>query len=447
MRNTNIPTPTPGMAGHPESLWLVNGHVVDVIGTTVRRDLNVEVADGIIRTITSAPAPEGSATLDLAGRYLAPGLVSVHTHLTIVYPFDETDIHETSAQSVLRGASRARDALHAGVTTVRTLDEQNQADIEIRKGVAAGWLEAPRIFASGRAIGITGGHGKGMACVYADGHDEFLKAARTELEAGADHIKVFITGGIAHADESFNGAQMTPDEMRAVVRATSEQNTYVVAHAGGGDAIREAISVGINAFEHGYDLDDETVDLMAAHRSYLTPTLSVTSSPGWMRDHGFTEWQIALAQKVHPKHLESIQRAFSRAITEPGQLDDDGIRIVAGTDYLPGEPHDGTSCAVKEMEYLEQAGLPVGAALRAGTWEAARLLRAEHLFGSVAEGLAADLVVTEEDPTETVSALRTIATVVQEGRIVRTDLAPASAAPARTAPVTPARTTPIGGHL
>ncbi|MDR5699039.1 metal-dependent hydrolase family protein [Agromyces aerolatus] len=422
MRNTNLRPVTPGMPGSTESLWLVGGHVVDVIRTTVRRDTNVEVFDGLIREITDTPPPAGAASIDLGGRYLVPGLVSVHTHLTIVYPFDETDVHETSGASALRGASRARDALLAGVTTVRTLDEQNQADIVIRQAVAEGWLDAPRIFASGRALGITGGHGKGMACVYADGHDEFLKAARTELEAGADHIKVFISGGIAHADESFNGAQMTRDEMRAVVRATSEQGTYVAAHAGGGDAIREAISVGITAFEHGYDLDDATVEMMAEHRAYLTPTLSVTSCPEWMRAHGFTEWQIELAMRVHPTHLASIQRAFGRAIVDPAHLDDDGIRIVAGTDYLPGEPNDGTSCAVKEMELLEQAGLPVGAALRAGTWEAARLLRAADRFGSIAEGLAADLVVTAEDPTITVSALRTIGTVIQGGRVVRSDL-------------------------
>ncbi|NHI17712.1 metal-dependent hydrolase family protein [Microbacterium excoecariae] len=421
IRNTNIPSARPGMPASDEPLWLVGGRVVDVVGTSVS-EANVEVFRGVIRTVTDQPAPAGAAVVDLGGRYLAPGLVSVHTHLTIVYPFDDTDVTETSAQSVLRGASRARDALYAGVTTVRTLDEQNQADIEIRKAVAAGWMEAPRILASGRALGITGGHGKGMACVYADGADEFLKAARTELEAGADHIKVFITGGIAHADESFNGAQMTREEMAAVVRATREQGTYVAAHAGGGEAIREAISVGINAFEHGYDLDEETVSMMAAHRSYLTPTLSVTSSPVWMRDHGFTEWQIELAQRVHPQHLESIQRAFGRAITSPDELDGDGIRIVAGTDYLPGEPHDGTSCAVKEMEYLEQAGLPTGAALRAGTWEAARLLRSEDRFGSIREGLAADFVITEEDPTATVSALRTIGTVIQAGRLVRSDL-------------------------
>ncbi len=414
------------MPGHDESLWLTGGHVVDVVTGTVLADHQVELRGGLIASVTTDPAPADAATLDLGGRFVTPGLVSVHTHLTIVYPFDDTDIHESSAASALRGLARATDALHAGVTTVRTLDEQNQADIEIRRAVAQGWVDAPRIFASGRAIGITGGHGKGMACVYADGHDEFLKAARTELEAGADHIKVFITGGIAHADESFNGSQMTVDEMRAVVRATSEQGTYVVAHAGGGDAIREAISVGINAFEHGYDLDDETVDMMASHRSYFTPTLSVTSSPAWMRLHGFTEWQIALAQKVNPTHVASVQRAFSRAVTDASDLDGDGIRIVAGTDYLPGEPHDGTSCHVKEMEYLEAAGLPVAAALRAGTWEAARLLRAEDQFGSVTEGLAADLVITTDDPTQSVSALRTIGTVIQAGRLVRSDLVPST---------------------
>ncbi len=422
MRNTNTRPPTAGMHGHPEALWLTGGHVVDVVAGESRAQQNVELFDGLIRTITSEAPPAGARTLDLGGRYIAPGLVTVHTHLTIVYPFEQTDVHETSGASALRGASRARDALYAGVTTVRTLDEQNQADIVIRKAVEEGWLEAPRIFASGRALGITGGHGKGMACVYADGYDEFLKAARSELEAGADHIKVFITGGIAHADESFNGAQMTADEMRAVVRATSEQGTYAVAHAGGGEAIREAISVGINAFEHGYDLDDETVDMMAAHDSYLTPTLSVTSCPEWMRAHHFTEWQIELAQRVHPTHLASIQRAFSRAITRTEDLDGPGIRIVSGTDYLPGEPNDGTSCAVKEMELLEQAGLPPQAALRAGTWEAARLLRAEDRFGSIAEGLAADIVITDEDPARSVSALRGIRAVLQGARVVRSEL-------------------------
>lgn len=420
MRNTNTRPATPGTPGHPDALWLVGGHVVDVVHGTVLRDHAVELHDGLIRTITTSVPADAPHVLELEGRYVFPGLVSVHTHLTIVYPFEETDVHENPGDSALRGASRARDALLAGVTTVRTLDEHNRADIMIRRAKDAGWLDAPRIVASGQAIGITGGHGRGRPGAFADGADAFLKAAREELEAGADHIKVFISGGIAHLGETFNGAQMTAEEMAAVVRATSEQNTYVVAHAGGGAAIQEALKVGINAFEHGYDLDEETVDQMAAHNSYLTPTLSVTSSPDWMRDHGFTEWQIDIALGVHPTHLESIQRAFTRAIGD--DLEADGIRIVAGTDYLPGEPHAGTSCAVREMEYLEQAGLPTRTTLRAGTWEAARLMGRQDQFGSIAEGLAADIVLTTDDPTETVSALRTIGTVIQAGRIVRTDI-------------------------
>lgn len=420
MRNTNPRPATPGTPGHPESLWLTGGHVVDVVQGTVLRDRAVELHDGVIRTITETAPEDAAHVLDVDGRYVFPGLVSVHTHLTIVYPFEDTDVDENPGDSALRGASRARDALNAGVTTVRTLDEHNRADILIRRAKEAGWLDAPRIVASGQAIGITGGHGRGRPGAFADGADEFLKAARTELDAGADHIKVFISGGIAHLGESFNGAQMTREEMAAVVRATSEQGTYVVAHAGGGEAIREALTVGIRAFEHGYDLDEETVDRMAEANAYLTPTLSVTSSPEWMRDHGFTEWQIDIANGVHPTHLASMQRAFTRAIGD--DLDADGIRIVAGTDYLPGEPHAGTSCAVREMEYLEQAGLPTATTLRAGTWEAARLMRREHEFGSVAEGLAADLVLTTEDPTSTVSALRTIGTVIQAGRVVRTDI-------------------------
>lgn len=426
MRNTNTPAPTAGMVGHPESLWLVGGRVVDVVTGTVRDDTAVRIHDGRIADIIDDDAPAGATTLAVDGRYIVPGLVSVHTHLTIVYPFDETDVTENSAQSALRGYSRARDALHAGVTTVRTLDEQNRADMELRRAAEQGWIEAPRILASGRAIGITGGHGKGMACVYADGHDEFLKAARSELEAGADHIKIFITGGIAHADESVSGSQMTREEIRAVVRATKEHSTYVVAHAGGGDAIREAMKEGVFAFEHGYDLDEQAVTEMAANSAYLTPTLSVTSCPDWMRLHGFTDWQIELAGRVHPMHLASIQRAFSRAVVESDDLDKPGIRIVAGTDYLPGEPNDGTSCAVKEMELLEQAGLPPAAALRAGTWEAARLLGSTHLFGSIETGLAADIVLTTEDPTQTVSALRTIDTVIQGGRLVRSTLTPST---------------------
>lgn len=392
-------------------MWLVNGHVVDVSTGMIRRDAAVEVADGrITRIIDGSPQAASAERIDCGGRYLTPGLISVHTHLSVVYPFSATDEDESPGASALRAASRATDALRAGVTTIRTLHEFNQADLLLRTAAQEGWLRTPRILASGRALSITGGHGRDLGCVYADGHDGFLRAARAELAAGADHIKIFITGGIAHLGETFNGAQMTSDEIKAVVRATQEQGTYVVAHAGGWPAIREAMDAGVRGFEHGYDLDDATAVEMARRGVFLTPTLSVTRCPQWMADHDFTQWQIDLAMRVGPGHLESIERAV-RA----------GVTLVNGTDYPPGEPIDGTVVAVREMEFGVDAGLSAAQALRTATVNAAQLLALEHEIGVIEEGMAADIVAVPDDPTRDISAMRHIDFVMSQGEVIRDD--------------------------
>src|SRR5882672_9878586 len=237
------------------ALWLAGGHVVDVRTGTVRRDINVEIAGGRIKRVTADPPPAGERQVPLGGRYVLPGLISVHTHLSVVYPFSATDEAESPGATALRALARAQDALRAGVTTIRCVHEQNRADLLVRAAAQEGWVAAPRILGAGRAISTTGGHGHGVACSYADGHDGFLHAARAELAAGADHVKIFITGGIARQGESFDGAEMTGEEMRAVVRAASERGSYVVAHAGSAGAIRQALDAGVRSFEHAYQLD------------------------------------------------------------------------------------------------------------------------------------------------------------------------------------------------
>ena len=391
-------------------MWLTGAHVVDVRAGAVLRDRAVEVVDGRIAAVTAA-APADVPVLDLGGRYLAPGLVSVHTHLSVVYPFSATDEAENPGLTAVRALSRARDALHAGVTTVRSVHEINRADLLLREASAQGWTQVPRILGAGRALSTTGGHGWGSGCTYADGYDGFLAAARAELAAGADHIKVFITGGIADPDEGFEGAQMTMDEMRAVARAARERHTYVAAHAGDGGAIAQAMDAGITGFEHAYSLSDEVAADMARRGVFLTPTLCVTRCPEWMADHDFTPAQIAKAMEVGPGHLASIRRAIAA-----------GVTLVAGTDYPPGEPIEDTVCAVREMEFMADAGLGPVEALRAGTVTAARLLGLEGRIGEVVPGAAADLVVLDADPTSDVSALRRIRTVFQAGRTVRDDL-------------------------
>jgi imidazolonepropionase-like amidohydrolase len=415
--NALLPPPDPQTPSRP--LWLTGGHVVDVRTGAVRRGVHVEVAGGRIARITADPPPPGARQIALGGRYLLPGLISVHTHLSVVYPFSATDEAEPSGTTALRALARAHDALRAGVTTIRCVHEQNRADLLVRTAAGQGWVAAPRILGAGRALSTTGGHGHGMACSHADGHDSFLQAARAELAAGADHVKIFITGGIARQGESFEGAEMTTDEMRAVVRAASERGSYVVAHAGAAGAIRQALDAGVRSFEHAYQLDEETAAEMARRQVFLTPTLCVTRCPEWMAGHHFTPWQIDRAMEVGPAHLASI-RAAVRGGLEAG--DRPGITFVAGTDYPPGEPIEDTVVAVREMEFLADAGLSPPQALRAGTIDAARLIRMADQLGAAEEGYLADLIVTDADPAADIRALRSIRLVLQGGRVIRDDL-------------------------
>ena len=411
---------TPSERERPtQNLRLVGGHVVDVVRGSVRRDCDVDLSDGRIVAVTptgSRPAEFEQNVLDVGGQYVSPGLISVHTHLTAVYPFSDHDKNETADVSVLRGLGRALDALRAGVTTVRCLDESNRADLAIRTAAREGWVEAPRILGAGKAISTTGGHGHGFACSYADGHDGFLKAARTEFAAGADHVKIFITGGIAREGEDFLGAEMTTDELRGAVRAATERGKYVVAHAGHGPAIREAIAAGVRSFEHAYDVDLEAIADMRQAEVFLTPTLSVTHCPEWMTAHHFTAWQIARATAVGPRHLASIRRIVKHGRSADGH---GGVTFVTGTDYPPGEPFEDTVCQVREMELMVHAGLTAAEVLRAATADGARLVMLADEIGQIQPGLAADLVVTDEDPTRDISALRRIRTVLQAGRVVR----------------------------
>jgi len=392
------------------SHWLSNARVVNVHTGLASQPTNVEIVEGKIGQITDT-LPFGVHGNDCMGYFLLPGLISVHTHLSVTYPFSATNESENAAVTVLRALSRAQDALASGVTTIRSVHELNRVDIFLKNVFSDSKLCIPRIYAGGRAVSTTGGHGKDSGSNYADGYDEFLKTARRELGFGADHIKVFISGGIGDAHESMSGAQMTMEEMNAVVRATIEHDTYVVAHAANAVAIDQALTAGIRSFEHAYDLSDDVARRMAEKKVFLTPTLCVTRCPEWMATHDFTGEQIVRAMEVGPGHLESIRRAV-RA----------GVQIVSGTDYPPGEPIEDTVVAVREMEFLVEAGLSPLQALQAGTSLAAKLLNAEDVIGSITPGLSADLIIVKKDPTSDISALREILFVMSAGRIIKNEL-------------------------
>ena len=217
-------------------MWLTDARVVDVVTGTIRDGVSVEISGGRIGAIQSGPGAGEQLSLD--GRYLLPGLISVHTHLSVVYPFSAYDLAENPGLTVLRSYQRAQDALAAGVTTIRCVHELNRADLLLAEAARAGWADVPRIVGAGRAISTTGGHGDGHGSALADGPEAFREAALAELDAGCSHIKVFITGGIANLGETFDTPEMSLAEMQATVGAAAERDTYVVAHAGSSLAIK-----------------------------------------------------------------------------------------------------------------------------------------------------------------------------------------------------------------
>ncbi|SDO84771.1 Imidazolonepropionase [Nakamurella panacisegetis] len=392
-------------------MWLVNANVVDVLTGEKLRDRAVQIGpDGRIVEVASAP-PVGAAdaqVVDVAGRWLLPGLISCHTHLSVVFPFSDTDEREDPAVTAYRSATRAHQALQAGITTIRCVHEQNRADLSLRRAAARGWISAPRIRGAGRAISTVGGHGEGAATAYATGEEEFYRAAAAEIAAGADHVKIFINGGLAKAGEHYDSQEMADEEIRGVVRAARDSDKYVVAHSGESIAIRQALAQGVTSFEHAYRLDEETARRMVGPDIFLTPTLCVTRSESWMRANHFEEHSIQQALAAADDHLLSIQRAI-RA----------GVTLVNGTDYPPGDLVDGVPAAVHEMLLMAEAGLTPLQALQSVSTQAARLLRIDDHVGQVRPGYVGDLIAVDGDPLDDLDALRHISLVVQAGSIIR----------------------------
>jgi imidazolonepropionase-like amidohydrolase len=390
-------------------MWFSNGNIVDVTNGEVLRNRHIEVdPSGRISQIQSDRPSSSEKTIDLGGQYILPGIISCHTHLSVVFPFRDTDENENPALTAYRAAQRAQEALNAGITTLRCVHEQNQVDLILKAAAKRGWFKSPRIFGAGRAISTPNGHGSGADCSYAEGFDGFYQAALDELKAGADHIKIFINGGLAHAGERPEDAEMTDEEIAGAVKAAHEHDTYVVAHSGESTAIMQALRQGVRSFEHIYQLDVATAEAMASAGAFVTPTLCVTRSESWMRANGFEEHSIQNALNASEQHLVSVKRAIAAKLP-----------MINGTDYPPGDLVDGLSAALHELFLMHGAGLTPLQSLQSISSTAAKLLNRENEIGQVAPKYFGDFIAVQDNPLENLDTLRKINLVVQGGEVIR----------------------------
>lgn len=372
------------------------GTLIDGSGAPPREDAVLVIGpDGRIADIAGEVGPDGD-WLDL-GRYtVIPGLVDSHDHLCIDMGDEYAQAQQPDAWLMVRGVHNARLLLEAGITTLRYVGEPRKLDIYLRDAVAQNLIPGPRMVVAGYTITVTAGH-----CWWdsrlADGETEIRKAVREQIMAGADMIKIMLTGGMTTPNQGPTVSCMTEAELRAAIDEAHRWGKKIAAHAHGGPGARVAIEAGIDSIEHGAYLEPEDLELMARKGTYLVVTYGVMEEG--MRSEAVPAFARQKMTQVAERYLGVIRRAVEL-----------GVPLAAGGDTLHGRPD-------LELKALVQAGMPPARALAAMGVEGARLAGLEDV-GLLRPGFRADLVALEGNPLEDVTCVRRVVLVMKEGRVV-----------------------------
>jgi imidazolonepropionase-like amidohydrolase len=354
---------------------------------------DVVVEDGLI--VDVGPGLDGDEVVDCAGATLLPGLFDCHVHVTVSDISLLPRVQRPFSYQFYEAARNLERTLELGITTVR---DASGADLGIKEAVADGLIRGPRLQISVSLISQTGGHGDGWMpsghCVplsvphpgrpeaTADGPDEMRRVARTVLRAGADVLKVCTTGGVLSPSDDPRHSQFTPEELDVLATEAAMQGRAVMAHAQGADGIKNAVRAGVRSIEHGIYLDDEAIELMLEHGTWLVPTLVAPVNVIRAVEAGATlpAAVIRKAEEVVEVHADSVRRAVAA-----------GVRIAMGTDAGVG-PH-GTN--LEELPLMAACGMSPSEVLVATTSSAAELLGWGDELGRLAPGYRADLVMVE----------------------------------------------------
>jgi len=362
----------------------------------------------------ASTSPAGARTIKLAGMTLMPGLIEGHSHL-LLHPYNETPWNDQVAREplalrVARAVGHAERTLMAGITTVRDLGTEGAgyADVGLKRAIDEGIVPGPRMIVAGPAMVATGSYGpKGFASEWtvpqgaqeASGLDDVTRVAREQIGHGVDFIKVY-------ADYRWgpNGATrptFTLDELRRIVEVARSSGRPVAAHASTPEGMRRAIEAGVETIEHGDNGTPEMWKMMVDKHVGYCPTVAAGDATAQ-----YAGWKKGVDPE--PARIAAKRQTFKAALAA-------GVAMCFGGDVGVFAHGDN----VRELEIMVDYGLPLGDAVRIATSGNARLFHLDDRLGSVKQGLLADLIGVEGDPTRDIKALRRVKMVMKGGHLYR----------------------------
>jgi imidazolonepropionase-like amidohydrolase len=395
--------------------------------SVVTPGLVVVTGDKIAGVGSSAAIPPGAQVIDLGDATLLPGFIDAHTHLTFPYSEDYKQsrlntLQKTVAEEALDASVNARVTLMAGFTTVRDVGSRDYLDVGLRNGIRSGDVPGPRMLVTVHALGATGGH-----CDHTDGYREGVfgaeagpldgvingpeqarYAVRLDHKYGADMIKVCASGGVLSPTDDVDTPQLTQEELNAIVDEAHALRRKTAAHCHGAEAGKRAIRAGIDSIEHGTFLDDEALDMMKQHGTYLVPTLMAIQGIQEQFDKG-VYIPPAIAAKARAA-MAAIHSTFQRALAK-------GVKIGLGTD-AGVYPHGRNA---EEFHQMVDLGMKPADALKAGTSADAELLGLADKIGTLESGKFADIVAVPGDPTQNIRQTEHVFFVMKEGTVFRNE--------------------------
>jgi imidazolonepropionase-like amidohydrolase len=411
-------------ASAPEHRVIVRARVlIDGTSAQPRQDQEILIrGDRIVAVynVGTRPAPAGTQIIDLGAATVLPGLIDSHTHIFLqgevpaAGGYDIQLLKFPAAYRVARAVVAARRALEQGFTTIRDVETEGAGygDVGIKQAVNEGYIPGPRMFVATRSISTTGGYPlegyapeivvpKGAQLI--DGPVEARKAAREQLDHGADWIKVYMThrSWVDEQGALVSQPTLTVEELRAVVDEAHGWRKKVACHAYNGVGLQRALDGGCDSIEHGLELTDAQITQMIKQGTWYVPTLAVyyydlapPDTPSGKRD-----------RKRVAVHGVSFRKALAA-----------GVKIAFGTD-VGGFPWSDP--IAQEFARMVEFGMTPMQAIQSATSKGADLLGERGELGVVAPGAYADLVAVRGDPLRDVNELKRVGFVMKGGVVIR----------------------------